>query len=378
MKVGIFTFFFRILFPMVSMAANNEPEKPGFYVIFDVSNSMWGQLPDGSRKIEAARKAFSSLDSAKMDQYDLALRLYGHRSKSDCNDTELVVPFAAASSALPKMQALIGAAQPKGRTPIGKSLQAALADFNGRTGEILLISDGIESCGQDPCALARSWVDAGVQLRTHVVGLGVSGGTREALRCIADTTGGTYADSGSASDLASGIEQSAAEPKPKRVYPVRVFAQLKPKGGSKRLVVDFIAVQNGADIETLHYAGGGVIKPGTYTFEVRSDFTPFRMENVVIDTAETRTLNYEIPVGWVEMEFSFQRPPKTKTRIARIYKLGPDGKPGTSKIKIRGGEQIPLAPGRYRMVALVPKGSFEEVDFQIEFAKTTKVVLAQQ
>ncbi len=34
-----------------------EPNRPGMYMIFDGSNSMWGELPDTSRKITVAKQA---------------------------------------------------------------------------------------------------------------------------------------------------------------------------------------------------------------------------------------------------------------------------------------------------------------------------------
>ena len=64
-----------------------EPLRPGIYVIFDGSNSMWGALPDTSRKIAVAKRAVKEFLTGEFEGHDLALRVYGHRKKGDCRDS---------------------------------------------------------------------------------------------------------------------------------------------------------------------------------------------------------------------------------------------------------------------------------------------------
>ena len=125
------------------------------YIIFDGSNSMWGELPDASRKIEVAKEVFRDLDASLFRNRDVALRIYGHRRAGDCSDSELAVPFGAAEDALSTMADRIDGVTPRGKTPITRSLQAAQEDFGDREGDILLISDGIETCDPDPCDLVQ-------------------------------------------------------------------------------------------------------------------------------------------------------------------------------------------------------------------------------
>ncbi|MBL4759193.1 MAG: hypothetical protein JKY32_16685, partial [Rhizobiales bacterium] len=68
-----------------------QETRPGIYIIYDVSNSMWGELPDQSRKYEVAREVLANFISGDFPNHDIALRLYGHRSRSSCTDTELAV-----------------------------------------------------------------------------------------------------------------------------------------------------------------------------------------------------------------------------------------------------------------------------------------------
>ena len=63
-------------------------------VIYDSSNSMWGELADKSRKYESGRSALSALLDTDLGGREIGFRAYGHRHKTDCSDSELIVPFS--------------------------------------------------------------------------------------------------------------------------------------------------------------------------------------------------------------------------------------------------------------------------------------------
>ncbi|MEM7193908.1 MAG: hypothetical protein AAF402_03095 [Pseudomonadota bacterium] len=191
--------------------ADQSQDRP-LYLIFDASNSMWGELPDKSRKITTAKSVFNQLEPSMLANRPLALRLYGHRRKSDCSDTELAVPFDDSADTLDAISAKINSVSPRGKTPISRSLTAALEDFNGKPGDILLISDGIETCDDDPCALVQSWRRNNIDIRVHVVGLGLTEVSRNAMSCIAEASSAQYTDADSAKDLELAIIKTAGTP----------------------------------------------------------------------------------------------------------------------------------------------------------------------
>ena len=205
-----------------SLVAAQSPGRPGIYVVYDSSNSMWGALADGSRKEETARRALADFVAGDFPGHDLALRVYGHRRAGDCADTELLIPFDAPATVVSRLRALMPAIRPKGRTPITLSLIEALADFGERAGEIILISDGIETCGADPCALVRAWAERNVRIRVHVVGLGLNEKERAAMQCIAEAASTPYRDARSAAELGASlaaIRAEAARPAPSPAPP---------------------------------------------------------------------------------------------------------------------------------------------------------------
>ncbi|MEW6207049.1 MAG: hypothetical protein AB1631_01685 [Acidobacteriota bacterium] len=174
----------------------------GIYIIFDASGSMMGLLPDRSRKIDAAKGAVENFLQRDFRGYEIALRVYGHRRKEDCADSELLIPFGPPEKVAPALKSSIHRINAVGRTPITYSLEQALKDFGDRAGEIILISDGIESCEADPCALVREWKNRNVKIRVHVVGLGLGEKERATLRCISEAAGTEYRDASSTATLA--------------------------------------------------------------------------------------------------------------------------------------------------------------------------------
>jgi hypothetical protein len=174
----------------------------GIYIIFDASGSMKERLKDKSRKIDTAKKVLREFVGSDFSGYELALRVYGHRQKDDCEDSELVVPFGSPDAVVNPMKDFIGNINALGRTPITLSLMEALKDFGDRSGEIILISDGIESCNADPCALIREWKEKNIKIKVHVVGFGLDEKSKKALSCISEAAGTVYRDAESAEKLA--------------------------------------------------------------------------------------------------------------------------------------------------------------------------------
>src|SRR5262245_33280379 len=84
-------------------------------LILDASGSMWGQV-DGQTKISAARKAVDSILSKWNSSDRLGLMAYGHRSKGDCKDIELIVPVGSFDAE--RIRKSVRALSPKGKTPI--------------------------------------------------------------------------------------------------------------------------------------------------------------------------------------------------------------------------------------------------------------------
>ncbi len=177
-------------------------------VILDVSNSMWGQV-DGQVKMELAREALTGALGDVPPFLPVGMRAYGHRVGYDdreagCRDTELLI--APEPGSAERILAHAAALQPRGQTPLALSLRAAADDLSdGGGGVLLLISDGIESCGGDPVAVAEELRASGTPIMIHAVGLGVDAQAADALSSLANAGGGDYFDAPSAEQLFRGV-----------------------------------------------------------------------------------------------------------------------------------------------------------------------------
>jgi Ca-activated chloride channel family protein len=163
--------------------------------ILDASNSMnaeWG----GKTRIELAKQHLNkSIEGLRgVPNLEIALRVYGHQSPitatfQDCNDTKLEVAFAANN--IDKIKQRVQSIEAKGTTPIARSLEAAAADFPDTLARnfIILITDGLEACDNDPCVIAKKLKDKGVKVTPFVIGLGMDLSYLEKFKCI-----GSYFD----------------------------------------------------------------------------------------------------------------------------------------------------------------------------------------
>ena len=122
-------------------------------VVLDVSGSMWGQI-DGRTKIEIARDAFTDIsqDWIKNDNRP-GLVAYGHRHKGDCRDIELLT--APGESTATALSNVVNSLTPLGKTPLSDAVRLAAEElkYTENAANVILLSDGRETCDADPCAV---------------------------------------------------------------------------------------------------------------------------------------------------------------------------------------------------------------------------------
>jgi Ca-activated chloride channel family protein len=163
--------------------------------ILDASNSMNLDWNNQTRMAAAKEVMIKSLDGLKnIPDLEIALRVYGHQSVvtntyQDCQDTKLEVPFGPNN--IDPIKLKIKGLQAKGATPIARSLEAAAADFPDTLARnfIILVTDGLESCDNDPCIIARKLKEKGVKVTPFVIGLGMDLTYLDKFECI-----GSYSD----------------------------------------------------------------------------------------------------------------------------------------------------------------------------------------
>ncbi len=144
---------------------------------------------DGKPRIEHAKTLFykfiDSLNNLK--NYEFALRMYGSTVKyppGDCNDSKLIVPFA--KNNIQKIKDAVKKVKPTGITPIEHSLTQAANDFldTKAINTIILITDGIEECGGDPCKARIELQSKGIVVKPCIIGIGLTPEQAKAFDCV--------------------------------------------------------------------------------------------------------------------------------------------------------------------------------------------------
>ncbi|MCK6640059.1 MAG: VWA domain-containing protein [Bacteroidia bacterium] len=183
------------LFPAGSLHAQNRNQQQPLtriLFVFDASFSMYGRWQTGMKMDIAKRLFVQFLDSLQgTPNLELGLRCYGHQyslqPQRNCEDSKLEVPIGKPNVAIPAMKKRMESIVPKGTTPIAYTLEQCGNDFpsdnvNSRN-IIILITDGIEECGGDPCAVSLALQSKGIVLKPFVLGIGLEGNF-ESLNCV--------------------------------------------------------------------------------------------------------------------------------------------------------------------------------------------------
>lgn len=185
-------FLFWLLFACSSsnlMAQTTRPIKTRILFLLDASGSMYARMENDSRVNVARRLLGKTLDSLEgTPNLEIALRVYGHTSppnQRNCKDTRLEVPFR--KNNFTEIKNRINAITPKGTTLIAHSLLQSAYDFPKEPftrNVIILITDGIEECQGDPCAVSEALQSQGIILKPFIIGLGSTEDFKKAFECV--------------------------------------------------------------------------------------------------------------------------------------------------------------------------------------------------
>ena len=201
-----------LLLATASVTAS-DPQQPRTIIVMDGSGSMWGQI-DGRPKLEIARETVADVVGKLPASQTLGLIAYGHRRKGDCKDIELIVPPAPGTSG--KVLNAVNDMRFLGMTPLSEAVrQAAQAlRHTEQAATVVLVTDGLETCNLDPCAVANELEKSGVDFTAHVIGFGLTKDEGAKVACLATNTGGRYLQASDGAGLSAALRQAVSEPAP--------------------------------------------------------------------------------------------------------------------------------------------------------------------
>lgn len=206
---------------LLQASVEREGAPVNILFLIDSSQSMKEKIAVGFEsgkepKMEAAKRVLQEALSRIPNEVNLGLRVFGNGFRgdfTDCQQSTLLVPIGKNNR-----RAIIESARsmaPYGLTPLTYGLMQAENDLRYCVGPktVILISDGAETCGGDPCAYIDRLSRIGVKMKIDIVGVGLKR-DREAqdqLNCIAQKSGGKYYDANTSAELVNSITNSVKQ-----------------------------------------------------------------------------------------------------------------------------------------------------------------------
>lgn len=185
-------------------------------IVFDASGSMSGNqtlgIPNTRARIDEVRSALAQVLPSATRFRRVGLVTYGPGPYNQCNvKVDLKPTPNAASQIMDAVDALI----PAGKTPLTEAVEEAakVLDYTRKPGVLVLVTDGEETCGRNPCELATQLQASADQLTVHVIGFRYSnfswtGGSVLDIRCLSDINNGLYIKADSEAELVEALEKT--------------------------------------------------------------------------------------------------------------------------------------------------------------------------
>lgn len=186
-----------------SFAPGDEPE---VVLIVDGSGSMNEKFGGGDSRINQARRSIASTIQGLPPGVDVGLVDF-----RGCQNVrrDRFYQTGERSQLLNEINGL----SPWGGTPLARSIERAgnIVSLDADA-VIVVVSDGEESCGGDPCAAARALKAAKPRAVVNVIDISGDSKGRAVIQCVASATGGQVLKPNSSLDLKDKIQKATRQP----------------------------------------------------------------------------------------------------------------------------------------------------------------------
>ncbi|MDP2388451.1 MAG: VWA domain-containing protein [Bacteroidota bacterium] len=350
--------------------------------IFDDSYSMYGNWNTGM-KIEIAQKLMSEfLDSLKgTKNLEIALRCYGHqtpfRPTRNCEDSKLEVPFAPVETNAKIVKDRINKLAPTGTTPIAYSLEQCAADFpekNNVRNVVILITDGIEECGGDPCAVSKALQSKNIFLRPFVIGIGLDVKFADVFGCM-----GKFYDVSNEANFKNVLKLVMIEALNQTTVQVNLN-NITKKPLETDVTMTFYEQKTGKIkydyVHTLNHRGNPdtlVLDPGlTYKLVVHTVPNVVK-ENITIEKGKHNTIVLDAPQGMLNIQVNGNSPNKNLNFLVKEK-----GGKGTLNVQNIGKAEKYIV-GKYDVEILtLPRINLKDVEIKQSSTNVLKIPAAGQ
>jgi len=167
-------------------------------LVLDLSSSMADAI-DGTPKIEIARMVLREIIEEMPEASTVGLRTF-----KGCGQSDLLVPLQPLDREL--LAAEVGVLETGSKTPLAYTIGEITEDLRDLEGPhlVILVTDGMETCGGDPVAAAGALAESGADILFRLVGYdprSAGEAARQQFLEITAAAGGYYVDAQSADEL---------------------------------------------------------------------------------------------------------------------------------------------------------------------------------
>ena len=183
-------------------------------IAIDASGSMAASA-GSETKMAAARRAAVAFLRRVPASTRVGLVAFGHRGTNrpagkaaSCGGVETIYPLGGADPAA--IEAALNGVRPTGWTPLAAAIAQAGMSFapSATPGAqvVYIVSDGLETCGGDPVAAARSLNRGAVKAIVNIIGFDLAAADRAQLTAVADAGGGSFVDVRASGDIGHAMD----------------------------------------------------------------------------------------------------------------------------------------------------------------------------
>ncbi len=346
--------------------------------IYDASGSMWAPM-DGQTKKDIASKVLSTTVNNLPSNQNIGLIAYGHRKKGDCDDIEFLIDLKNSTkknvvNTVKNMNAL-------GKTPLARSAALAINSLkeSKTKATIILITDGIESCDGNICAIVSKAKSDGIDFKLHIVGFGLKDGDTEQLKCAAQAGDGNYYDASNASGLNEGLTEATSQTVDEPDGNFSIYASKNNEAVDAWIRAKRIGEKRDIDgARTYRDTGWVYLPPGKYTIEIKPlEGSDIPSRSITVEMKEGDIKHENISFDGGKLEVSATNNSEGWDATVKLYDIS-TGKV-VSTTRTYGKSKILEVPaGQYRVAyqALVLKGlnvSYEYESVEVISNNTTSL-----
>ncbi len=376
---GYFWLFISALTLLLSASAaraqNAPPERPKvtrILFLLDASGSMMAPW-EGQPRWEVAKRLLAKMADS-LNAYpnlELGLRVYGHQSpnsEQNCEDSRLEVPFAPKNAAA--IKAKLKTLKAQGNTPITYSLGQSANDFpidKTSRNVLLLITDGVESCQGDPCAISLALQRKRIFLKPFVIGIGAQKEFGKALECL-----GRYYNAAEVKTFKTVLNDVIAQTLAKTTVAVNLTDEAGRAVESNVNMTFINNVTGQPEYNYVHYRDGQgkadeLAIDALQSYDLVINTVPaVRQANLVIKPGKANVLTYKTPQGTLALQGPGVSPNPYGGPVQAVVRTPA----GATVVALPFGSKQKLLAGNYEVELLTLPRSVQRISVRQGMATT--------